>query len=90
LIRRRIVVVVEDDLREHARKKLFSHKKKISLLDDNKVRYWLAYLKIAKFPFISDLPRLHRVQDKEHTQIRKPFLLYFLFSEITQSVGKIA
>jgi hypothetical protein len=38
LFRRRIVVVVvvEDGLGEHAHKKLFSHKKKISLLDDNK------------------------------------------------------
>ena len=31
-----VVVVVEDSLGEHAPKKLFSHKKKISLLDDNK------------------------------------------------------
>jgi hypothetical protein len=31
-----VVVVVEDGLGEHAPKKLFSHKKKISLLDDNK------------------------------------------------------
>jgi hypothetical protein len=31
-----VVVVVEDDLGEHAPKKLFSRKKKISLLDDNK------------------------------------------------------
>jgi hypothetical protein len=30
-----VVVVVEDGLGEHAKKKLFSHKKKISLLDDN-------------------------------------------------------
>jgi hypothetical protein len=30
------VVVVEDSLGEHAKKKLFSHKKKFSLLDDNK------------------------------------------------------
>jgi hypothetical protein len=30
------VVVVEDGLGERAQKKLFSHKKKISLLDDNK------------------------------------------------------
>jgi hypothetical protein len=37
LFRRRIGgVVVEDNLREHAKKKLFSHKEKISLLDDNK------------------------------------------------------
>jgi hypothetical protein len=40
MFRRRIgvvvVVVVEDDLGEHAPKKLFSHKKKNSLLDDNK------------------------------------------------------
>jgi hypothetical protein len=38
MFRRRIggVVVVEDGLGEHAPKKLFSHKKKISLLDDNK------------------------------------------------------
>jgi hypothetical protein len=41
MFRRRIggvvVVVVEDGLGEHApKKKLFSHKKKISLLDDNK------------------------------------------------------
>ena len=37
-VRRRIfvVVAVEDDLGEHAKKKLFSHKKKISLLDDKK------------------------------------------------------
>jgi hypothetical protein len=31
-----VVVVVEDDLGEHAKKKLFSHKKKISLLYENK------------------------------------------------------
>jgi hypothetical protein len=31
-----VVVVVVDSLGEHAPKKLFSHKKKISLLDDNK------------------------------------------------------
>jgi hypothetical protein len=31
-----VVVVVVEDLGEHAKKKLFSHKKKISLLDDNK------------------------------------------------------
>jgi hypothetical protein len=31
-----VVFVVEDGLGEHAPKKLFSHKKKISLLDDNK------------------------------------------------------
>jgi hypothetical protein len=38
MFRRRIVVVLllEDGLGEHAKKKLFSHKKKISLLDDNK------------------------------------------------------
>ena len=36
MFRRRIVVVVEDGLRERVKKKLFSHKKKISLLDDNK------------------------------------------------------
>jgi len=41
MFRRRIVVVVvfvvdEDGLGERAPKKLFSHKKKISLLDDNK------------------------------------------------------
>jgi hypothetical protein len=40
MFRRRIggffVVVVEDGLGERAKKKLFSHKKKISLLDDNK------------------------------------------------------
>jgi hypothetical protein len=31
-----VIVVVEDGLGEHAHKKLFSHKKKFSLLDDNK------------------------------------------------------
>jgi hypothetical protein len=31
-----VVVVVVDYLGEHAQKKIFSHKKKISLLDDNK------------------------------------------------------
>jgi hypothetical protein len=31
-----LFVVVEDGLGERAPKKLFSHKKKISLLDDNK------------------------------------------------------
>ena len=39
MFRRRIggvVVVVEDGLGECAKKKLFSHKKKISLLVDNK------------------------------------------------------
>jgi hypothetical protein len=37
MFRRRIlVVVVEDSLGELAKKKLFSHKKTISLLDDNK------------------------------------------------------
>jgi phage repressor protein C with HTH and peptisase S24 domain len=39
LFRRRIggiIVVVEDDLGEHPHKKIFSHKKKISLLDNNK------------------------------------------------------
>jgi len=36
MFRRRIFVIVEDGLREHAKKKLFSHKKNFSLLDDNK------------------------------------------------------
>ena len=41
MLRRRIggvvvVVVVEYDLGEHAKKKVISHKKKISLLDGNK------------------------------------------------------
>jgi hypothetical protein len=40
MFRRRIegvvFIVVEDDLGQHAKKKIFSHKKKISLLDDNK------------------------------------------------------
>jgi hypothetical protein len=38
MFRRRIggVVVVEDNLGECAKKKLFSYKKKILLLDDNK------------------------------------------------------
>jgi hypothetical protein len=37
MFRRRIVVfVVVDSLGERAKKKLFSHTKKISLLDDNK------------------------------------------------------
>jgi hypothetical protein len=40
MFRRRIFVVVfvvvEDGLGEHAPKKLFSHKNKISILDDNK------------------------------------------------------
>jgi hypothetical protein len=38
MFRRRIgvVVVVEDGLGEHSPKKLFSQKKKIPLLDDNK------------------------------------------------------
>jgi hypothetical protein len=31
-----VVVVVENGLGEHAKKKLFSHKKEISLLDDNR------------------------------------------------------
>jgi hypothetical protein len=31
-----LLVVVEDGLGERAKKKLFSHKKEISLLDDNK------------------------------------------------------
>jgi hypothetical protein len=31
-----VVVVVVDGLGEHAKKKKFSHKKKIALLDDNK------------------------------------------------------
>jgi len=31
-----VVVVAEDGLGEHAPKKLFSHEKKIPLLDDNK------------------------------------------------------
>jgi hypothetical protein len=31
-----VVFVVEDGLGEHPPKKLFSHKKKIPLLDDNK------------------------------------------------------
>jgi hypothetical protein len=31
-----VVVVVEDDLGEHAKKKLFSHKNLFLLLDDNK------------------------------------------------------
>jgi hypothetical protein len=39
LFRRRIggvfVVVVDDDLGEHAHKKVFSHKKKMSLLDND-------------------------------------------------------
>jgi hypothetical protein len=37
LFRKRIVVVVvEGGLGEHAKKKIFSHKKKNPLLDDNK------------------------------------------------------
>ena len=39
MFRRRIggvIVVVEDGLREHAKKKLFSHKKMFLLLNDNK------------------------------------------------------
>ena len=39
MFRRRIggvFVVVEDILGEHAKKTIFSHKKKIPLLDDNK------------------------------------------------------
>jgi hypothetical protein len=36
MFRKKIVVVVVADVGEHAKKKLFSHKKKISLLDDNK------------------------------------------------------
>jgi hypothetical protein len=31
-----VVVVLKDGLGEHVKKKLFSHKKKIPLLDDNK------------------------------------------------------
>jgi hypothetical protein len=31
-----VVVFMEDGLGERAKKKLFSHKKKISLIDDNK------------------------------------------------------
>jgi hypothetical protein len=31
-----LLLLVEDGLGERAKKKLFSHKKKISLLDDNK------------------------------------------------------
>jgi hypothetical protein len=31
-----VVVVVEDGLGEHAKKNIFSHKKKNSLLNDNK------------------------------------------------------
>jgi hypothetical protein len=31
-----LLLLLEDGLGEHAPKKLFSHKKKISLLDDNK------------------------------------------------------
>jgi hypothetical protein len=39
MFRRRIgvlLLLLEDGLGERAKKKLFSHKKKISLLDDNK------------------------------------------------------
>jgi hypothetical protein len=36
MFRRRIGVVVVVGLGEHAKKKIFSHKKIISLLDDNK------------------------------------------------------
>jgi hypothetical protein len=36
LFSKRIVVVVEDNLGERAKRKLFSQKKKNSLLDDNK------------------------------------------------------
>jgi len=51
MFRRRIgvVVVFEDGLGEHVKKKLFSHKKKNSLLDDNK--YWILVSLLGKCTF---------------------------------------
>jgi hypothetical protein len=42
-----------------------------------RVRSRLAYQENENFPSLSDLPRSHKVNSKEHTQKRKPFLLYF-------------
>jgi hypothetical protein len=53
MFRRRIgivVVVVEDGLGEHAKKKLFSHKKKICFSMTTRVRSRLAYPEDAPFP----------------------------------------
>jgi hypothetical protein len=52
MFRRRIfvVVVVEDDLGELAKKKLFSHKKKFHFSMTTRVRSRLAYLEDAYFP----------------------------------------
>jgi hypothetical protein len=47
-----VVVVVEDDLGEHAKKKLFSHKKKISLLDDNKGLISISFPRRCTFSYL--------------------------------------
>jgi hypothetical protein len=72
-----VVVVVEDNLGERTHEKIFSLKKKNLLLDNNKGWISVSLLGKCKFPFVSDLPRSHRVHNKEHTQTRKPFLLCF-------------
>jgi hypothetical protein len=45
-----VVVVIEDGLGEHAKKKLFSHKKKNRFSMTTKVRSRLAYPEDAHFP----------------------------------------
>jgi len=70
---RRIVVVfvVEDDLVVRAHKKYFHTRKTFFFFTTTMVRSRLSYLEYSKFPSVSDLPRSHRAQGKEHTHIKK-------------------
>jgi hypothetical protein len=63
LFRRRVlgvvVVVVEEGLGEHAKKKLFSHKKKICFSMTTRVRYRLAYPEKCTFSYLFMIFRDH-------------------------------
>ena len=53
-------------------------------LNNNGVRYRLAYPENASFLPIFDLSSSHKAQSKEHMQKIKHFPLYFLFVKIAQ------